>query len=71
MELGEFGNFVHQELCSLSRSEKVVTQLSYGLGIPKSIIASILTPYFTDATVVTLNDVCCFFEFAFLAERKF
>ena len=39
MQLGEFANFVHQELCSLSRSEKVVTQLSYGLGIPKSFIA--------------------------------
>ena len=69
--MAEFARYINAELSNVSSSEKVVDMLSGVLGMPKSIVAAYLTPYLSEASIVTVNDICYLFDVARLNDFQF
>ena len=56
--LAQFAKFITEELTCIARSERVIDLLSYVFRIPKSFISGYLTPHLTEASIITVNDIC-------------
>ena len=69
--MAEFARYINAELSNVRSSEKVVDMLSGVLGMPKSIVAAYLTPYLSEASIVTVNDICYLFDVARLNDYQF
>ena len=69
--MAEFARYINAELSNVRSSEKVVDMLSGVLGMPKSIVAAYLTPYLSEASIVTVNDICYLFDVARLNDFQF
>ncbi len=69
--LSQFAKYVNEELSCISDSERVIDMLANVMGMPKSIVSGYLTPHLTEASLVTVNDICYLFDVARLNDYQF